>query len=302
MPRLRKARSIRKGARIGVALPAGPLDEEFFELGEARWRALGFELLRRPDATSRHGYLAGDDARRTEELVDWVRDLRVEAVLCGRGGYGSHRIVDRLDPQLFRDAGKPLIGYSDVTTLLLWQRRVVGLTGVHASMLERGDATDAASEAALAELLCGAVPAAMHASPLFGGSAEGRVVGGSLNLTTGSLGTPWEVDTRGAILLLEDTNEPPYKVDRMLQQLRAAGKLDACAGIGFGAMVHCKDDRYPTHPVEEVIREIVEPLGVPVLTGLPFGHVDANWPWVVGARAVLDGERGELRFLESGLR
>ena len=134
-----------------------------------------------------------------------------------------------------------------------------------------------------------------------GGCATGRLVGGSLKLILGSLGTPWEIDTRGALLLFEEVQEKPYAVDRMLQQLRAAGKLDACVGIALGAMVDCSDARYPRPTIGDVMTDVLSGYDVPIVTELPFGHVDLNLPWALGVRAELDGERGELRFLESGV-
>ena len=134
-----------------------------------------------------------------------------------------------------------------------------------------------------------------------GGAAQGRLVGGSLTLVAASLGTPWEIDTKGAILLLEDRGEPPYRVDRMLQQLRGAGKLQRAVGVGLGDFSSCIDDRYPEATAESVIEDVVRPLGVPLVTGIPFGHRRANFPWPVGARATIDGERGEVRILESGV-
>ncbi|MCA9511854.1 MAG: LD-carboxypeptidase, partial [Myxococcales bacterium] len=216
-------------------------------------------------------------------------------------GYGCHRYADRLDAALVRAARKPLVGYSDVTTLLLWQRRAAGLTGVHGPMLERaGDAQRDALARAFA-LLEGEVPAPMQGRGVRGARVEGRLTGGSLTLVAASLGTPWEVDTRGAILLLEDVNEAPFRIDRMLQSLRVAGKLAACEGIALGAMVGCDDARHPDWTVERIVAECAEALGLPLVTGLPFGHVEDNRAWTLGARAALDPERGTLAQLESGV-
>ena len=122
-----------------------------------------------------------------------------------------------------------------------------------------------------------------------------------MTLVTASLGTPWEVDTRGAILMLEEVSEPPYRIDRQLQQLRAAGKLDALVGVGLGEMVNCGDDRYPEPDLESILKEILGPLGVPVVCQLPFGHGASNFCWPVGGRAALDGDRGELELLDSAV-
>jgi muramoyltetrapeptide carboxypeptidase len=302
VPRLRKARALRPGDTIGIAAPAGPVDPSVLEAGEALLRRLDFEPYRRADLTARRGYLAGDDGRRAAEFMELVREPKVAAILCARGGYGCHRIMSQLDAAAVRKAAKPLVGYSDITTLLLWQRQSAGLMGIHGPMLERGAELAPESVQSLVRALTGTGPLPrLRGETLAGGWAEGRVTGGSLNLVVASLGTPWEIDTRGSILLLEDVNEAPFRVDRMLQQLIAAGKLSAAVGIGIGSMVGCDDARYPEPAVEEVIAEILLPLGLPVLTGLPFGHCDLNHAWPMGARAAIDGARGEIEMLEFGV-
>lgn len=302
MPSLKKARAIRPGARIGIAAPAGPIDPERLEAGEQLIRRMGFEPHRRGDVTARFGYLAGDDDRRAAELAGLIDDPDVAAVLCARGGYGASRIVERLDAARVRAARKPLVGYSDITTLLLWQRRRAGLMGIHGPMLERAEPLDQAAVSALSRALTGAgTPPSLVGRPLQGGWAEGRLTGGSLTLTVASLGTPWEVDTRDAILLIEDVTEPPYRIDRMLQQLSAAGKLATLAGVGVGSMLDCEDERYPERDLETVLREALQPLAVPVVVGLPFGHGPDNLAWPHGGRAAIDGDRGEIELLESAV-
>ncbi len=126
------------------------------------------------------------------------------------------------------------------------------------------------------------------------------LTGGSLSLVAASLGSSWEVETFGGILLVEDLDEAPYRVDRMLQQLAAAGKFRGIAGVGVGALTGCEDSKYGTR-VEEVVEAILRPLGVPVVMGLSFGHTPCNLAWPLGARASLDAERGELTILERGV-
>jgi muramoyltetrapeptide carboxypeptidase len=279
------------------------VDPEAFEAGAQRLRGRGFEVIASDGVLSRAGYLAGDDARRADELMGWIADPSVDAIVCARGGYGCHRIMSSLDAEAVRRAAKPLVGYSDIVTLLLWQQRFAGLTSIHGPMLERGDDL---SEEAL-EALCLALTGDDEGLRLVGtgqggGRAEGRLCGGSLSVSVASLGTPWEIDTQGCILMLEDLHEAPYRIDRMLQQLRAAGKLDGSAvGVAFGGLVNCDNARYPRPTADEVVCEMLESLGLPWVTELPFGHVDDNRPWPHGGRAVIDGERGEIEFLESSL-
>lgn len=303
MPRLRKPRALRSGATIGIAAPGGPVDPERLEEGAGLLRDAGFEVTWRDDLLARRGYLAGDDVRRAEELMGLVSDPRVDAILCARGGYGCDRIVARLDAQKVRAAAKPLIGYSDVTVLLAWQRRQAGLVGFHGPMCDRGADVAPAALEALFDLLRGQapLPVVMRGEGRGGGEASGRLVGGSLTLVAASIGTPWEIDARGAILLLEDRGELPYRVDRMLRQLLGAGVLERAAGVGLGDFSTCVDARHPDLTVGDVFDDVLGPLRLPRVANLPFGHVRDNRPWPFGARATLDADRGELRILEQGV-
>ncbi|HPG24497.1 MAG: LD-carboxypeptidase [Spirochaetaceae bacterium] len=302
MPSLRRPRAIRPGARIAIAAPAGPVDPERLETGRRALERLGFETVVRDDVLARDGYLAGTDERRADELMRFVTDPEVDAIVCARGGYGCARIVERLDADAFRQAAKPLVGYSDVTTLLLWQRRKAGLLGIHGPMLERKDSLEGESGSALVRALMGTGPLPrFEGESLAPGWGEGRLVGGSLSVVVASLGTPWEIDTRDAILVLEDVTELPYRVDRMLQQLRAAGKLDRLAGVALGDFTDCDDERHPDRGLDRLFDEVFCGLGIPVVAGLPFGHGPSNRPWPFGGRAALDGARGELETLESAV-
>jgi muramoyltetrapeptide carboxypeptidase len=299
---LRKPRALRRGATLGIAAPGGPVDPQRVAAGEALLQRAGFRTWHRDDLTAQRGYLAGDDARRAAELMQLVQDPAIDGIVCARGGYGCDRILGRLDAAAVRRAAKPLVGYSDVTTLLLWQQRCAGLAGFHGPMLERGDDVDPCSLELLAAQLRGdcELPLCLRGEGRGGGRADGPLVGGSLSLVAASIGTPWQVDARGALLLLEDVGERPYRIDRMLRQLRASGALDGVVGLGFGDLSSCVDDRWGSK-VEDVIDEFTRPLGVPVVSGLPFGHTRCNATWPVGARATLDGAAGELRILERGV-
>ncbi len=304
-PRLLKPRAIAPGATLGIAAPGGPVDPLLLAGGKKVWEAAGFRVVHRDDVVARHAYLAGDDDRRAAELAELIANPEIDAIVCARGGYGLPRILDRLDAKKFRAARKPLVGYSDATALLLWQRRCAGLVGFHGPMLERGSDVDPGAMRALVAALTGARDAADRrwtGTARVKGRGTGRLVGGNLVLVAASLGTPWEIDTRGAILLIEEVNEAPYRIDRLLQQLRGAGKLARLAGIGCGAFIACKDERYPEPSAEDVVAEIAGALRIPLVTGLPFGHCKDNRAWPVGARATIDGARGHARAARSGGR
>jgi len=299
---LLKPRALRAGGVVGIAAPAAAVDPDRLAAGEDRWRKAGFSIVRRDDLLARRRYLAGDDARRAAELMELVANPRVEAIVCARGGYGSPRILDRLDAAAVRAARKPLVGFSDITALLLWQRRAAGLVGFHGPMLDRGGDLRDEEIDALVALLTGVGPArtVWRGEQGAGGSATGRLTGGSLTMIAASLGTPWEIDTRGAVLLLEDVGERPYRIDRLLEHLRSAGKLAPVAAIGLGRFDRC-DEPDGSVTAAQVLREAIEALGVPWVSGLPFGHGAPNLPWPLGARARVDGARAELHVLERGV-
>lgn len=301
MPRLRKCRALPSDATVALVAPAFAADGERVARGAEKLRAAGLKVRQREDLFATRGYLAGEDARRARELMEAVEDDAVHAILCVRGGWGSHRIVPLLDAARVRAAAKPLVGFSDVTTLLLWQRRLAGLVGFHGPMLEREAGPGDAELDQLLRALRGEPLAPLRGEGLGGGRAEGRLVGGSLTLLAASLGTPWEVETRGAILLFEDVGEKPYALDRLLHHLRAAGKLDGLRGIGVGALTGCEDPKRATPTARDVVEEMLRSLAVPRVVGLPFGHGRPNLTWPLGVRALLDGEGGELRILEAGV-
>jgi len=297
---LAKPRALPRGGTIGIAAPASAIDLEVLAAGEKRWREAGFGVVHRDDIGARRRYLAGDDARRAAELAGFWTDPRIDAIVCARGGWGCHRIMDRLDAAAVRAARKPLAGYSDVTTLLLWQRTFAGLAGVHGPMLERALGDD--EFGSLVELLTGTerLPVVREGTGGSGRPVEGPLVGGSLSLLAAACGTPWALDATGAILLLEDRGERPYRIDRLLEQLRCAGVFERVAGIGFGRFENC-DEPDGAITAEEILRELVERLGVPWVDGLPFGHGSPNLAWPFGVRARLDGDRAALQILERGV-
>jgi muramoyltetrapeptide carboxypeptidase len=314
VPALRKPRALPLSGTIGIVAPAGPIDPERLEAGVSLLEKAGFRVKRRDDVCMRQGYLAGDDTRRAAELMEMFECPAVDAIVCARGGYGTQRLLSRLDPRRIREAAKPLVGFSDITTLHLWLRRMAGLVSFHGPMLERGGGLSRPEFESLLAALTGrdSGDRVLQGESGRGGVVEGRLVGGNLSLLAASLGTPWEIDTRGAILLFEEVHEEPYRIDRLLGQLAAAGKLSAVVGIGVGSLEGCVPTARPIDPelhgsasgpsARGVIAELLAPLSVPVAFGLPFGHAPPNLAWPLGVRASLDGKRGSLHILERGVR
>lgn len=294
------------GATIAIVAPAGPADEAAVQAVPALLAANGFQARLYPSCQARGGYLAGPDEARLADLHAALADDRNAAVWCLRGGYGSGRLLDRIDVELVRRHPKPLIGYSDITALhALWDRE--GLLALHAPMpasdlVRPGREADAQ---ALFDWLrqglgAGTVlsrltqePAPSPSTPASesrgwpGGSARGRLVGGNLSLIASLCGTPWQLRTYGRILFLEDVSESLYRVDRLLLQLRLAGLLDAAAGFLIGSFTE-DDDPLP------VLRDALVPLGKPMIVGWPSGHGTPNRPLPLGAMVHLDADRARV--------
>ena len=295
-----KPLALTPGSTLGLCAPAGPVPDGVVETAHAWFESRGFRVRCAPHLHERRGYMAGTDQQRLCDLLELVRDPEVGAILAARGGYGLTRILGRIDPDELRRARKLLIGYSEVTALSLWLYRCAGLASIHGPMPHRSDVTDDAVERLVA-LACGKPEgqAPLSGESLRGGRASGPLLGGNLKLLTASIGTSWEIDTRGAVLFLEDVGEQPYALDRALVQLRDAGKLRELAGVAIGQLVNCESERYPEISACEVMREVLVPeVEGPVVGGLPFGHIADNRALGFGARAELDGERGTLTLLD----
>jgi muramoyltetrapeptide carboxypeptidase len=296
---------LRPGDAVAVIAPAGPSAPERVALVEPLFARFGLRARLWPSCFARHplhDFLAGDDALRLADLHGAFADPQARAVFCLRGGYGCTRLLEGIDTALLRAHPKPLVGYSDITALHgLLQRE--GLPSLHAPMPGSDLVVDDAEEdaAALFALLMQPLPAGhvFAPEPLPGawhlpGRASGRLVGGNLSLIAALAGTPWALDTRGAILFLEDVSEALYRVDRLLTQLRHSGLLDAAAGFLLGSFTE-DDDPTP------VLREHFERLGKPVLAGWPAGHGRPNRPLPLGVRATLDAAAGSLTLEQSFL-
>jgi muramoyltetrapeptide carboxypeptidase len=303
-PPIRKPPRIRAGDLVGVVAPSGAVNPERLRTGVEVLEAWGFRVRLGAGVLERHRYFAGDDEVRRADLEQMLVDPEVRAVFCARGGYGSQRLVPSLDLRPLAAAPKLVVGYSDASALL-GAIVTAGILAVHGPMvaddLARGLA--ARAETHLRALLTddaylwqAEIPESLRA-----GRAEGRLLGGCLSVLVTLLGTPHAPDTDGAVLFLEDVRERPYRLDRLLTQLRQAGKLDRLAGLVFGTMSTCPviDGTAPL----DVVRDCCDGLDFPIGFGLPSGH-DAcgsgcvNLALPLGARVALDTERGLLTALE----
>lgn len=307
MPRV-KPSALRPGDTIGVVSPSSYKALEALQPGIDKIRQRGYRLLFGEHAFDRRGYLAGEDRDRAADLNAMFANPEVKAVLCTRGGYGASRILDYLDWDLIRAHPKPLIGYSDITTLHLAFLRQTEMVVFYAPMIITL-ARDVSSLVVdnLFDLLEKPQPLGTYdtregnVQTLVPGVVEGELTGGCLCLVTAACGTPEQVDARGKILCLEDVDEPPYAVDRMLTQLKRCGVLDEAAGFVIGEITNWEQhvsDPAETLTIEQIWQDILVPLGKPTIIGFPFGHVTHPLTLPFGVRARLDATAGTLTLLE----
>ena len=278
------------------------MDPAALDKGVAELEALGFRVRRAEGALHRRGFTAGPLATRLAGLRDLFADSDVKGIFCARGGAGAASLLPALDAEWFRARPKVFVGYSDITLLHLFLNRL-GLVTFHGPMV----AKDLAEHAYDRDSLLGAITGegepyrsdAEDLLPLHGGEAEGRLRGGCLSLLAGAAGTPWALDTAGedTILFVEDVDEPPYRIDRMLRQLRYSGALAGVRGIVFGDMKGCSPRIEADYTLEDVVKEALEGLDVPLALGLSSGHGSGpNVTLPFGVRARLSCSADEARF------
>ena len=246
----------------------------------------------------RQRYLAGSDARRLVELRAALADPGIRAVFCARGGYGATRLLAQLAPHAPEGAPKLLVGFSDITALHLWLH-AYGRISIHGPVLTQLPRLAPATCTRLFELLESSRPAASLSgdATYVGGSAEGPLLGGNLSVVTRLLGTPFMPPLDGAVLLLEDQGERPYRLDRMWTHLRLAGVFERVHGIALGSFTGC-EEAGASYTSAEVLRELAQSEGLPCAAGFPVGHGDVNEPVPLGVRVRLEADTARLNFLE----
>lgn len=291
--------ALRPGDQVAVVAPAGPFDRESFEAG-LRVLAERYRPLVGEGCFAQTRYLAGDDARRLDELTAALADAGVKAVVAARGGYGTMRLLPALWPKLqasgFRP--KPVVGFSDLTALHA-ALQAAGWTSVHGPVVTQlgGQPVDVVDRLVCLLESAGAPAPPLRGSALAAGVAEGPLVGGNFSILTRLLGTPYLPPLDGAVLLLEDVGERPYRLDRMWTHLGLAGIFDRVRGIALGEFTGCEEPD-ADYGSAEVLAELVAETGLPCVGGLAIGHGAVNQPVPLGARVRLDGTAGVLEFLE----
>jgi len=290
--------ALRAGDTVGIIAPASGFRRDEFEAGCEELRRLGYKPFYLPSIFERDGYFAGTPQRRIDEFHEMFARPEVKAVLCARGGYGCNYLLLHLDLDLVQANPKVLAGCSDITTLLTYLCDAAGLVTFHAPMVAGDFARPGGFDQSSWIAAVSGRETCMSFSPpeviaLINGTAEGVLYGGCLSLLCASLGTPYEIRTEGTILFLEDRAERPYRIDRMLMQLKLAGKFDRVLGIVFGEMIDCAEPGAPNSVLQDVILRILGEFGVPIALGLKSGHVSG------GALTLPMGVRAKLLIADN---
>jgi muramoyltetrapeptide carboxypeptidase len=314
MKNLIKPERLNFGDTIGIIAPASPPpDPKAVDRAALALEKFGFKPKPAKNVRARNGFLAGSDRERAADVMQMFADKKVKAILCLRGGDGSSRILERLDYDVIRRNPKIFCGYSDITSLHFAFMLKTNFVSFHAPMLG-GLSEKSVPEFTLKGFFRTVVEAKAAGSVCEGydkknvsilrkGIAKGSLIGGNLTVICAALGTPFLPSFKGKILFFEDVGEKPYRLDRMLTQLLNAGILQQVAGVAVGVNRNCDDNTVNKtgeyrQSAADVIEERLSSLRVPVVTGLPFGHVDLNATLPFGVKTILDGDKGDLIIAE----
>jgi muramoyltetrapeptide carboxypeptidase len=288
-----KPKALNPGDTIGIVAPASNIKKDLLEQGCRELESLGFKTYVRSDITSSFRYFSGTRQRRLNEFLEMLRNPEIRAIFCARGGYGSGQLLRDIDPDVIRENAKIVNGSSDITLLLNWIERA-GVVSFHGPMVATAirEGRSGYDRAVLLDMLQGKKAVRFPTegtSMLRSGLGEGRLVGGCMSLVVATLGTEHEIDTRDAILILEDLDTKPYQIDRMITHLKQAGKFQAVRGIIFGEMLNCAQNANQGYTLQEVLVDLLRGFTFPILYGFPTGHTSRpNVIVPIGVRARLD--------------
>jgi muramoyltetrapeptide carboxypeptidase len=310
-----KPRRLSTGDTVGLVLPASASFEgDDIALAREQLEALGLKVVIGAHAYDRHGYFAGTDRDRADDINRMFEDDRIDGIICYTGGWGSPRVLPYLDYGLIARKPKVLAGFSDITALLNAVHQRTGLVTFHSPT---GSSTfESYTVENFRRVVMTPEPAGLLAAPpkrgevlvdrvnrivkLRGGKATGRLAGGNLTLLAALMGTPYEIDTNRAILFSEDVEEAVYRVDRMLTQLALGGKFDDMAGFVFGRCTRCEEEP-SAFSLEDVLRDRFSGGSKPAISGLSFGHIEQKLTLPVGVMATLDADEGTLTLDEAAV-
>lgn len=314
-PKITKPKRLAKGDTIGVIAPASSLSAEDFNKALQNLADLGFKTKVGKYARGKKGFLAGTDKERLEDVHWAFRDTEVDAVWCVRGGYGVSRLLPDVDFKLIKNNPKIFIGYSDITALHTAIYQNCGLVTFHGPVAASYP-SDYTKNHVLNVLTNPSAPYKIELSPdnvakesnlfktevITKGKTRGKIIGGNLSLLSALAGTPFGLrNTKGKLLFVEDVGEQPYRIDRMLTQLRQSIDMRQLAGIVLGIFEDCNPKTTDTQSLMDVLKDRLGDLGIPVIYGLSFGHIRDQFTLPIGIEAELDTENATMTFLETGV-
>lgn len=309
-----KPKALKQGDTIGIVAPSSPADRGRLHRATSILENLGYKVRHSSSCFEKYGYLAAQDEKRAEDINSMFKDPTIDAIFCMRGGYGSMRILDLIDYDAIYKNPKIFMGYSDITALHIAITQKCQLVTFHGPMLTSDFALEQFkdyTEMAMIKALTSTNPlGSIKAAPgmpkeemIFPGSAEGIAIGGNLSLITATLGTPYEIDTWGKLLIIEELEEEPYRIDRMLTQLKLAEKLDDAAGIVLGQFTSCESkDPENSLTLDQVFKDILVPLRKPIIKNVCFGHDIHKATIPMGVKARIDGNSNSFIVKESAIK
>lgn len=286
---------LKPGDCIGIVAPASPFEESAFHVGIGILESMGFRVRFPEGIFVRSGYLAGSDADRAAQVNAAFQDSDIQAIVCARGGYGSLQILPNLDYEAIRRHPKLVMGFSDITALLCALYHRSGLVSCHGPVVTSLKNADPKTlESVFRMLTLNELPEIelVSGTVLSPGKASGPVICGNLTTLCHLIGTPFQPKLNGHILIVEDTGEKPYRIDRMLTQMKFAGVFEGLCGLGIGSFENCGE----TDELFEIIVRIFNPIHIPILAGFEIGHVPGNIAVPFGFQAVLDADHHILTY------
>lgn len=306
-----KPKALKLGDMVGIIAPSSPTSHENVKSAEKKLIEMGFKVKSGKSPYERYGYLSGTDSTRANDINEMFKDEEIKAIICVRGGYGTPRILDLLDYDAIKSNPKIFVGYSDITALHIAFTQKSNLVTYHGPMLSSDMIKDFSefSKDNLFKVIMDPEPLGEISNPvgeeivtINGGIAEGTIIGGNLSLIVATIGTPYEIDVKGKLLFIEEIGEEPYKIDRMLNQLRLSGKLEDASGIILGDFNNCESGKHDENlTLSQVIDDHIRPLKKPTIYNLQGGHCDPMVTLPLGVMARLDADKGELTILENAV-
>lgn len=298
-----KGKLLNSGSKIGILSPASCSEKVIIDNYINKFKSLGFNIVTGKHLYDKFGYFSGNDYDRAMDLTDMFLDKSIDGIICFRGGYGSIRTLSHLNISIIKENPKFFCGYSDITVLLNYFASN-GLITFHGPMIKT-DFDDILTLSYLKRMMFnpskGFIYDLSSCIKYNNDYFTGKLMGGNISMICSYIGTPYEVDLDGSILLLEEVNEPPYVLDRLLTQLILSSKINNCKAILIGHMENCIDSDKDSFSALEVLKQRLLPLNIPIIINVPFGHSYPNLIFPIGCTASYNKKTGQLILCENAL-